>query len=91
LKAVAVGNENGWDMPAVKEIGPYKLFFYSTEGKEPPHVHVRRDRAIAKFWLTPVRLSNSRRFSDHELRALQRIVEENEQDVLEAWNEHFGN
>jgi len=78
-------------MPAAKEIGPYKLFFYSTEGKEPPHVHVRRERATAKFWLTPVRLSKSRRFSDHELRALQKIVEENEQDVLEAWNEHFGN
>jgi len=77
-------------VPAVDEIGPYKLFFYSAEGHEPPHVHVRRDRATAKFWLSPVRLARSRRFSDHELRVIQGIVAENEERILEAWNEHFG-
>ena len=78
-------------VPSIEDIGPYKLFFYSSEGDEPPHVHVRRDRATAKFWLNPVRLARSRRFSDHELRELQRTVEENQPRILEAWNEHFGN
>ncbi len=77
-------------MPTFDDIGPYKLFFYSAEGTEPPHVHVRRERATAKFWLNPVRLEKSRRFSDHELRAIREIVEENEERILEAWNEHFG-
>ena len=77
-------------MPTIDEIGPYKLFFYSAEGDEPPHVHIRRDRATAKFWLGPVRLAGSRRFPDRELRELQRIVEANEETILEAWNEHFG-
>jgi len=78
-------------VPTIDDIGPYKLFFYSSEGHEPPHVHIRRERATAKFWLDPVRLARSRRFSDHELRELQRIVEENLARILEAWNEHFGN
>ena len=78
-------------MPAIDDIGPYKLFFYSSEGNEPPHVHIRRGRATAKFWLNPVRLARSRRFSDRELRELQTIVEENHPRILEAWNEHFGN
>jgi hypothetical protein len=77
-------------VPTIEDIGPYKLFFYSSEGDEPSHVHVRRDRATAKFWLNPVRLARSRRFSDHELRAIQRTLEENQPRILEAWNEHFG-
>jgi len=76
-------------VPTIDDIGPYKLFFYSSEGREPPHVHIRRERATAKFWLDPVRLARSRRFSDHELRTLQRTVEENQPRILEAWNEHF--
>jgi hypothetical protein len=77
-------------MPTFEDIGPYKLFFYSAEGNEPPHVHVRHGRATAKFWLQPVRFAKSRRMSDHELVALRKIVEQNQQRILEAWNEHFG-
>jgi Domain of unknown function (DUF4160) len=78
-------------MPAVDDIGPYKLFFYSADAAEPPHIHVRRDRATAKFWLDPVRLERSRGFKDHELRKIQAIIGENRNQILEQWNEHFGN
>jgi hypothetical protein len=77
------------EMPTIINIGPYKLFFYSSDATEPPHVHVQRDRASAKFWLNPVRLARSRWFSDHELRKLHKIVEENAAKILEAWNEYF--
>ena len=77
-------------MPTIDDIGPYKFFFYSVDGSEPPHVHVRRERATAKFWLSPVRLVRSRRFGDRELRTIQGIVKENEKRILEVWNEHFG-
>lgn len=76
-------------MPTIDDIGPYKFFFYSAEGSEPPHVHVRRDRATAKFWLDPVRLARSRGFADYELRELSKLVEENRDRMLEAWHEHF--
>ncbi len=76
-------------MPTIADIGPYKFFFYSAEGTEPPHVHVRRDRAVAKFWLAPVRIAHSRRFNDHELLVVQNMVEENRDKIMEVWNEYF--
>jgi len=39
-------------VPTILRDGPYRFFFFSNEGFEPPHVHVQRDRAIAKFWLS---------------------------------------
>ncbi len=62
-------------MPTVLQIGPYTIFFYTSDGSEQPHVHVRRDKAIAKLWLNPVCLQRSRGFNDHELRKLQTNVE----------------
>jgi hypothetical protein len=77
-------------VPSVKRIGPYRLYFYSEEGDEPPHVHIQRERATAKFWLQPVRLARSRRFADHELLKIEKLVEENEEEIWETWHEHFG-
>lgn len=76
-------------MPTIEDIGPYKFFFYSAEGHEPPHVHVRRDRATAKFWLDPVHVARSRRFSDRELLAVQKIIVANREKMMEVWNDHF--
>ena len=76
-------------MPTFADIGPYKLFFFSAEGNEPPHVYIRRDRATAKFWLDPIRIATSRRFSDSDLRAVQKLVEENVDAIMEAWNDYF--
>ncbi len=41
-------------MPTVMNIAGYRFFFYSLEGTEPPHIHIERDAATAKFWLDPV-------------------------------------
>ena len=35
--------------PTVLEAGPYRLFFFSSDRGEPPHVHVARERKAAKF------------------------------------------
>ena len=40
-------------LPTVLRYGPYRLFFYSTDREEPPHVHVEREEFHAKFWLDP--------------------------------------
>jgi len=76
-------------MPTVLNIGPYRFFFYSGDHDEPPHVHVERDRYITKFWLQPVRLHASGGFKRAELNRIQKMVEENQRRLLEAWNEHF--
>jgi hypothetical protein len=76
-------------MPTILRIGSYRFFFYSNEKGEPPHVHVQRERFLAKFWLNPVTLASSKHFSSHELRIIQKYVNENRQIFMEAWNEHI--
>jgi hypothetical protein len=49
-------------MPTVLRSGPYRVFFYSADREEPPHVHVARDDCYAKFWLDPARLDQSTGF-----------------------------
>jgi hypothetical protein len=77
-------------MPTVMRLGPFRFFFYSNEDGEPVHIHIRRDRMLAKFWLTPVVLASSTRFPAEELKRLEAMVTENREILLEAWNEHFG-
>ena len=76
-------------MPTVLRVGPYRVYFYSHDLSEPPHVHVDRDVQSAKFWLAPVALARNLGFSPKELRAVERMLIENEKDLLEAWNDHF--
>ncbi|MCK4766530.1 MAG: DUF4160 domain-containing protein [Candidatus Aminicenantes bacterium] len=76
-------------MPTVLRIGPYRFFFYSADGDEPPHIHVERDDRIAKFWLDPVRLQNSGGFKRKEISRIQDIVREHQGEILEKWHEYF--
>jgi hypothetical protein len=76
-------------MPTVCQVGPYSFIFFSSDKGEPPHIHVRRDRQLAKFWLQPVSLAKNRGFKDHELNDILQLVETYEQQLLEAWHDYF--
>ena len=76
-------------MPTVLRSGPYRFYFYSHEPNEPPHIHVDRDDLSAKFWLNPVQLARNFGFRAHELREIQSVVIEHEEEFSEAWNEFF--
>ena len=77
-------------MPTIKREGPYRLFFASSDFNEPPHVHVQREKFVAKFWLNPVALAKNRGFSIVELNRIAKLVERNELELLRKWNEFFG-
>jgi Domain of unknown function (DUF4160) len=76
-------------MPTVLRSGPYRFFFYAGDRDEPSHIHVERDDNEAKFWLDPVRLQRSIGFARSELRRVERLVTENQQLLLDRWNEFF--
>jgi hypothetical protein len=76
-------------MPTVLRDGPYRLFFYGGDRDEPPHVHVERDEAEAKFWLNPVRLAESYGFNRKEIGRIKLLVEQYQQQLLEKWHEFF--
>ena len=76
-------------MPTVWRSGPYRFFFFSNEGLEPPHVHVQCDRALAKVWLRPVALASSSGFAARELNQIERLVSERREQFEEAWRAFF--
>ena len=76
-------------MPTVLRVGPYRVFFYSGDRDEPPHVHVERDVNRAKLWLNPVRLENSGGFNRNEINRIIRLVEENQEQLLTSWDTFF--
>jgi hypothetical protein len=77
-------------MPTVLRVSGFRFFFYSLEGSEPAHIHLEHGEKIAKFWLEPVGLAESRSFRSHELNRLRMLVIEHRASFLEAWNDHFG-
>jgi hypothetical protein len=76
-------------MPTIFKIGPYRFFFYSSDENEPVHVHIEREEMIAKFWVDPVRLQDNGGFGRNELVKIHKMVEENVNRIMEAWNEYF--
>jgi hypothetical protein len=78
-------------MPVVLRSGPYRFFFYSDEGAEPPHIHVDRAEATAKFWLKPPRLARNNGFPRHELTRIRKLVTIHQEQLLRSWHEHFDN
>ena len=77
-------------MPTVSRRGPYRFFFYSSDGEEPRHVHVERDANVAKFWLEPVGLQGSRGFRRADLARIAGIAEEHRRELVGAWDEYLG-
>lgn len=76
-------------MPTILREGPYRFYFVSGDRNEPLHVHVRRDRNVAKFWLDPVRLASGGGFSDVELRRIERVTLNNRRELVEGWHDNF--
>lgn len=76
-------------MPTVLRSGPYRIFFYSADREEPPHVHVERESMVAKLWLNPVRLQRSGGFSRAELHRVEDLIESEADELLERWNDFF--
>lgn len=76
-------------MPTVLRLGPYRFFFYSNEGHEPPHIHVESADGEAKFWLDSADLAAGYGYGRAELNRIRAIVIEHRAMFLTKWSEHF--
>ena len=75
-------------MPVVLRVAGYKFFFYQADvANEPPHVHVTKEDNEAKFWLDPVKIAREGKFRKSDLRDIERIIDDNQRFLLNAWNE----
>ncbi len=77
-------------MPTILRVGRFRFFFYSNEGQEPPHIHVKAGGDEAKFWLDPITLAANYGFNGRELTEIERLVGQHRAVFLEAWDEHYG-
>jgi hypothetical protein len=77
-------------MPTVLIVGPYRFFFFSSDGNEPRHVHVEREDRVAKFWLNPVMLHSSGGFSPREINRIHKLVVFHQKELCNAWDQFFG-
>jgi hypothetical protein len=74
-------------VPVVLRVSGYRFSFYEADLEEPPHVHVRKGRGEAKFWLVSVACARSRGFAEHELNEIARLLDEHRDAILQAWND----
>jgi len=74
-------------MPTVLRIGSFRFHFYSDEGAEPPHIHVRTPDGECKYWLEPISLATVKGIKAHDLRVIERLVFEHHPVLLGAYHE----
>lgn len=77
-------------MPTILREAGFRLFFYSNEGNEPPHIHVEKADASAKIWLQPIELENNYGFTSREMNQILRIVANNQNVLIQSWYDYFG-
>jgi hypothetical protein len=76
--------------PTVFQFRSYRFFFFSRE-EERQHVHVRSPAGEAKFWIEPkLELAVNHGFSGKQLKELEEIIKEREDEIRNHWNRHFG-
>lgn len=75
--------------PTIHKEGPYRFFFNSREETR-MHVHVMTPNGTAKFWLEPlIALADYHKLNARELRLLEEIVRERQDDFTQAWRRYF--
>lgn len=68
----------------------YRFYFLSNEENR-IHIHATREDGEAKFWLEPiVSLAIYHGLSSRKLNDIQKLVEEHKNEIIEAWQKHFG-
>jgi hypothetical protein len=56
------------------------------------HVHVISGDGEAKYWLEPkVEMSKNSQYSSKQLTEIKALIEEHENEIIAAWQKHFGN
>ena len=72
-----------------RDIRSRKYYFFSNEGNEPPHIHVRQAGRSVKYWMEdPLRIAYNNKFTGKELRDIERIIEMNREFIIKKWNEN---
>ncbi len=76
--------------PTVFRESEFRFFFFSREESR-MHIHVSHPDGEAKFWLRPsIELARNIGLSSSKIKDAERIVKSHQQEITDAWNNHFG-
>jgi hypothetical protein len=76
--------------PSILRAKGYRFYFLSNE-EDRIHIHVTCEDGEAKFWLEPIiSLAVSYGLNPRKLNEIQKIVEEHTDEIIKAWQKHFG-
>ena len=76
--------------PTVFKEDGFRFFFFSSE-EERMHVHVISGDGEAKFWLDPeIELAKNYKYSRQQLKQIKSLIEVNYNELIGAWQKHFG-
>jgi Domain of unknown function (DUF4160) len=76
--------------PTVAKYGAFRFFFFSREESR-AHVHVEHPDGEAKYWLQPeIELATSTKLNAQQLKEAKEYVVLHSQEMLNAWQSHFG-
>ena len=77
-------------MPEVfREFG-FVFFFYSNEGQEPMHIHVRKTGGFAKFWIEPIELDFAQGLKVSDLKMAEQLIIDHIDLIKRKWDEVHG-
>jgi hypothetical protein len=74
-------------MPEVFRMLGFVFFFYSNEGIEPMHIHVRKAGGFAKYWLEPIELEFSQGMKVNDLKIAEQLIIDHLELINAKWNE----
>lgn len=76
--------------PTVMREKGYRFFFFSREETR-MHVHVHNADGEAKFWLEPqIELARNHGLGRSQLKEIELIIEEHQDELKSAWAGFFG-
>ena len=75
--------------PTVFRDADYRFYFFSRE-EQRIHIHVQSNNGEAKFWMEPeIQIAQNHGLSMRELNEAHRLIKEHENEIREAWQQHF--
>jgi hypothetical protein len=72
-------------MPTILRWRGRRFYFYSSDGDEPPHVHVDHSGRTIKVWLGNLKVAHNDGYSMRELTAILDVVDRHRGRFVEAW------
>jgi hypothetical protein len=77
-------------MPEIFRKFGFVFFFYSNEGQEPIHVHVRKAGGFAKFWIEPVELEFAQGMKVGDINKAEELIYGHLEIIKIKWHEVHG-